>query len=195
MRAMNKINFKYIYERTLQLLLKPESEWPHALEENNTEKEIFRNYLIPIALLTSVMVLLLSLLNYNFLQSGGLAIINLLSATLGCWFSYLITREYMCGKLSYENNQALNLTVYSAAIFIIFHSIGTALGSAFLGQLFTLFSFIFIRTLYKGLSTLPRLQTGQRTNILIIMSLSIICLPVIISQILTIVFGISAFNI
>lgn len=192
---MNKINFRYIYDRTKQLLVNPDTVWPHALEEHNTEKDIFLNYLIPIALSTSILVLLLSLLNYNFLYAGGIAIINLLSVILGSWFSYLITREYMCGKLSYENNQALNLTVYSAAIFIVFHSIGTALGNVFLGQLFTLLSFIFIRTLYKGLGSLPELQTGQRTNILIITSLSIICLPVIISQILMIVFGISAFNI
>jgi len=80
-------------------------------------------------------------------------------------------------------------------IFIIFHSIGNALGNIFLGQLFTLLSFTFIRTLYKGLGQIPRLHPGQKTNILVISSLAIICIPVIINQLLMIIFGISAFNI
>lgn len=192
---MNRINIKHIYQRTKALLMHPEEIWPHALDERRSEKEIYRNYLLPIALVTSVLVLLLSLVHYNWLQACGLAIINLLSVTGGSWIAYLITREYLCRKLYYGNNQALNLTIYSAAIFIIFHSIGAALGNIFLGQLFVLFSFIFIRTLYKGLGILPGLLPVQKTNILIITSLSIVCIPVIITQILMIVFGISAFNV
>ena len=141
------------------------------------------------------MVLLINLIHYNFWQATGLTIINLIAMLIGNWFAYLITREYLCRKLSFDTNLALNLTVYSGVIFIIFHSIGNALGNIFLGQLFTLLSFIFIRTLYKGLGQIPRLHPGQKTNILVISSLAIICIPVIINQLLMIIFGISAFNI
>lgn len=190
-----KIRCQNIYERTRLMLMKPETGWPRVLESDFTAKEIFRNYLLPVSVVTAVLVLLLSLLTYTALQSVGLAFINLLSSLSGTWFAYLITREYLCGKLNYHDNQALNLTVYSAAIFIIFHGIGAALGNIFIGQLFTLFSFIFIRTLYTGIGVLPRISNGQKTNILVIASLAIICLPIIISQILMIVFRISAINV
>lgn len=192
---MKRIDFKFIYKRTKELLLQPESIWPEVLEEEFTPKDIYRSYLIPVAVLASVCVFLISVLHFHFFQATGLAIISFLSATAGIWFSYLITREYLCGKLNYDDHYALNLTIYSGAIFIFFHNIGTSLGNVFLGQLFTLFSFIFIRTLYTGLGQLPRLQSQQKTNILIITSLTIICLPVIISQLLKIIFGISAFNV
>ena len=171
MSGMKNINFKYLYRRTEQLLMVPETVWPEALNETNSGKELYRNYLIPITM------------------------VNLIAMLIGNWFAYLITREYLCRKLSFDTNLALNLTVYSGVIFIIFHSIGNALGNIFLGQLFTLLSFTFIRTLYKGLGQIPRLHPGQKTNILVISSLAIICIPVIINQLLMIIFGISAFNI
>ncbi len=190
-----KMNFKKIYERTKLMLLKPNSIWPWILKENLTVKDIFRNYLLPVSLAVSLLVLLLSLFKYNILHSVGLAFINLISALCGAWFAYLITREYLCVKLNCANNVALNLTIYSSAVFILFHGIGTALGSIFIGQLFTLLSFIFIRTLYSGIERLPEIPANQKTNILIITSLAIICIPIIISQLLMILFNISAINI
>ena len=185
MSGMKNINFKYLYRRTEQLLMVPETVWPEALNETNSGKELYRNYLIPITMVISIMVLLINLINYNFWQATGLTIINLIAMLIG----------NLCRKLSFDTNLALNLTVYSGVIFIIFHSIGNALGNIFLGQLFTLLSFTFIRTLYKGLGQIPRLHPGQKTNILVISSLAIICIPVIINQLLMIIFGISAFNI
>ena len=140
MSGMKNINFKYLYRRTEQLLMVPETVWPEALNETNSGKELYRNYLIPITMVISIMVLLINLINYNFWQATGLTIINLIAMLIGNWFAYLITREYLCRKLSFDTNLALNLTVYSGVIFIIFHSIGNALGNIFLGQLFTLLS-------------------------------------------------------
>ena len=137
MSGMKNINFKYLYRRTEQLLMVPETVWPEALNETNSGKELYRNYLIPITMVISIMVLLINLINYNFWQATGLTIINLIAMLIGNWFAYLITREYLCRKLSFDTNLALNLTVYSGVIFIIFHSIGNALGNIFLGQLFT----------------------------------------------------------
>lgn len=157
-----KIRCQNIYERTRLMLMKPETGWPRLLESDFTAKEIFRNYLLPVSVVTAVLVLLLSLLTYTALQSVGLAFINLLSSLAGTWFAYLITREYLCGKLNYHDNQALNLTVYSAAIFIIFHGIGAALGNIFIGQLFTLFSFILSGRCIPASVSCPGFQTGKK---------------------------------
>ena len=139
-----KMNSQKIYERTKLMLLRPNSIWPWILKENLPVKDIFRNYLLPVSLVVSLLVLLLSLFKYSILHSVG---------------------------------------------------IGTALGNIFIGQLFTLLSFIFIRTLYSGIERLPEIPANQKTNILIITSLTIICIPIIISQLLMILFNISAINI
>lgn len=192
---MEKMDLKTLYVRTWNFLINPETEWNLVKQEEVPLKNLFKFYLVPIAGVSSVAVLLGSLLFYSPMQAIGYAIINLLSATIGTWFTYLLTREYLCNKIEDADNTALYLTVYSAALFIIFHSLSIALGYSFLSQLFTVASFIFVRTLYTGLNQLKNLQANYKTNILIITGLSIVCLPVILQHILMIVFRISAFNI
>ncbi len=190
-----KTNYRNIYLRTKQMLLQPAIAWPEILQEDFSVRDIFRNYLFPITIGISAIVFLLSLIQYSSLQAFGLGIVNLISTLSGAWLTYLIIREYLCSKLNYRPREALNLTVYSYAVFIIFHSIGAALGTAFIGQIFSLFSFIFLRTLYAGIGQLPHLPSRQKTNIFIITSLTIICIPVIITQLLMIVFRISAITV
>lgn len=192
---MVKMNFKHIYERTKRMLTKPEAEWKKLTEEFPNLKETFRNYLFPIAALSSLTIFLLGFFHYTAMQTIGYGLINLLSSIAGIWFAYLLTKEYLSNKLRDAGKIALLLTVYPGAIFIVFHSLGIAMGNYFLGQLFTLFSFIFIRTLYIGIKQISDLANNQQTNLLIITALSIICIPVIISQVLMIAFGISAFNV
>ncbi len=190
-----KIDYINISKRTIHLLLQPNNAWKQVLKEQQKDKDLFYSYLLPLVLVVSVLVFLISLFTHTILQSIGLSLINLISALCGTWCAYVISREYLCSKLNYYPAQALNLTVYSAAIFTIFHGIGTALDFLFIGQLFTLFSFVFIRTLYMGITQLPQLANKQKTNILVIMALSIICIPIIISQILMIVLSVSAINV
>lgn len=192
---MMKTDYKNIYRQTRQMLLHPEISWPQTLREHLSCKTIFYRYFLPLNLFISVCVFLIGLPSYTVVQAAGLSMIGLLSSFFGTWFAYLIIREYLCGRLNYPDHQVVQLTVYSSAVFILFHHIGTTLGQVFIGQLFTLLSFIFIRTLYSGLNALPKLTRGQKNNILIIASLSIVCIPIILSQLLMIIFRISAINV
>lgn len=192
---MRKINFKYIYERTRRMLMQPEKEWDIIADEYGGLKDIFKNYLIPLAIVSSLSIFLFGFFHYSVGQTIGHGLINLLASVAGIWLAYLITREFLSNKLRDADNTAANLTVYSGAVFVVFHSLGIAFGNGILGQLFTLSSFIFIRTLYTGIRRIDKLPNGQQTNLLVITALSIICIPVIIAQVLTIIFGISAFNI
>lgn len=192
---MVKMNFKYIYERTQRMLTQPESEWDKVAEEYASLKETFRYYLLPVIVLSSLTIFLFGFFHYTVAQTIGYGLINLLSCTAGIWFAYLLTKEYLSNKLRDADNIALLLTVYPGAIFIVFHSLGIAMGNYFLGQLFTLLSFIFIRTLYIGIRRISDLPNNQQTNLLVIVILAVICIPIIISQVLMIAFGISAFHV
>ena len=92
-------------------------------------------------------------------------------------------------------NTALNLTVFSAAIFLFFHSLSGAFGNNFMGQLTDLLSLIFLRTLYTGIYATTELTTNQKTNLFIITSLAIIFIPVILHKLLMILFHIPALNV
>ena len=192
---MVKMNFKYIYERTQRMLTQPESEWDKVAEKYASLKETFRYYLLPVIVLSSLTIFLFGFFHYTVAQTIGYGLINLLSSTAGIWFAYLLTKEYLSNKLRDADNIALLLTVYPGAIFIVFHSLGIAMGNYFLGQLFTLLSFIFIRTLYIGIRRISDLPNNQQTNLLVIVILAVICIPIIISQVLMIAFGISAFHV
>lgn len=192
---MEKINLQYIYDRTKQLLFKPESEWDIINDEYTGVKEILKGYLIPLTAIVSAIVLLFSFLEYSIWQSVCIAIINFLSAIAGTWCSFLFCREYLNNKAGDAENTALNLIVYSSALFILFHSLATAFGSGFFGQLMLLSSLLFIRTLYIGINKIDLKTAAQKKNLLIISALSIIFIPVIIKKLLMILFHIPAFNI
>ena len=190
-----KINYKHIYLRTRQMLTHPALVWPEALKENFTFREVFHSYLFPVTIGLSAIVFLLGLIHYSPLQALGTGIINLISGTSGAWFTYLITREYLCKKLNYRTYEAMNLTVYSYTVYILFHSIGSAIGNTFIGQIFILFSFIFLKTLYTGIGQLHELPANHKNNILVITGLSTVFIPTILTQILMNIFRISEINI
>ncbi len=189
-----RYNFRYIYERTRKLTVKPEEVWAEVASEYHSEQEIFKTYLIPLAAVMSVPILLSYLIQGQFILSIEYALINLLSATTGTWLAYLITREFIAYKFHKSGQAALNLTVYSATVFVAFRSLGAAFDNKAIEQLFTLVSLIFFRTLHSGIIRYSGIEAKQRTNTLIIIGLSIICMPAIVKQILKIILGIPTFN-
>lgn len=191
---MKKINLRYLYERTKELVISPDRTWPVINDEYTGVKEIFQTYLIPLSVIISVIVLLFGFLQYTVWQTICYAGINFISAVGGTWLSFLICREYLNNKVDESENTALSLTVYSSAVFIVFHSLATAFGNGFFGQLMSLCSLLFIRTLYIGINKNNNLQAAYKKNLLIISILSIICIPMIIKKLLMILFHIPAFN-
>lgn len=194
MKKIN-INIRFLYERTRNLLLNSGAEWSIIEDEYHNEKQLFKNYLIPLSAIVSLGVLLLSFFHYTIVDTLLYALINFVSTTMGTYLGYLIIREYLNNKISDAYNTALYLTVYSSAIFIVFHSLSVAFVSGFLSQLTGLISLIFIRTLYVGIARTKGIPAGIKTNTLIIMALSIICIPTITKKLLMIIFHIPVFNI
>ena len=190
-----KIQYKKIYERTREMLVHPAGTWSEVMSERTDMQRLLYEYFLPVASFCAVMVFLCSLIGHGVVQAAGMAVINLASSLLGTWIAYTLIREYLCRKLGGQPSQALSLTAYSAALFVLLHGIGAALGDYFIGQLFILASFIFIRTLYAGVNLLPGMSGSQKTNVLIIASLCIICFPIIITQLLSVIFRISAINV
>ena len=191
---INKDDLKKYYARTRQLILNPKREWSLIDNEHDSPLQLFSNYLIPLAIMASIVVLLLGFLHYNGLHTLLYTLINFISITLGTYLTFIITREYLTGKLPDAEGTALHLSVYSAAVFTLFHSLSVALVSGFWSQLLGLISLIFLRTLHAGISGITKLETSQKTSMLIIMALSIICIPVICKRLLMILFHIPVFN-
>lgn len=192
---MEKKDLDFWFKRIKLLLLRPAEAWDVISKEEQDKKTLFQSFFIPFCCITSFGVLLISFLRHSMLLSFCYALINLTSTVFGIYLVYLLIREYLNGKVREAGNTALNLTVYSAVIYIFFNSLSMALGSSFLSQLTGLLSLIFLRTLYTGIYTTPGLATGQKTNLFIINSLSIIFVPVIIHKLLMILFHIPAFNV
>lgn len=194
MHAM-KIQYHDIYKRTRGMIFTPVECWSEIQKKRTDTKDAIRSYFIPAISLYSILYFPISLSSNTFLQALGLAAINFISSLTGTWLAYWLIREFLTNKLDCRASTAFNLTLYSAAVFLLFHSLGAASGNLFIGQFLTFCSFIFIRTLYYGINTLLDIPANQKTNTLIIASLSIICFPIIISKLLMIIFRISVINI
>lgn len=191
---MNKMELNFWFKRISQLLLYPSQEWERIREKTTERDTLFRTFFIPFCLIVSGMVLLLGLLRLNFFHAFGYALIDLTSNLLSVYVVFLLIREYLNGKTPDSDNTTLTITVYSSVVFLLFHSLSAVLGSNFLGQLTSLFSLFFLRTLYVGIYTIADLTSSQKTNLFIITSLAIIFIPVIIHKLLMILFHIPVFN-
>lgn len=191
---ITKQQIREFYNRTRRLILYPRQEWQMIGNETDDRNSLFRSYLIPLAAVSSVVVFLFSFLHYEGFHILLYTFINFISATTGAYIVFFIAGEYLSSKVRKPENTALHLSVYSTAVFILFHSFSIALVNGFWSQLFGLLSLVFLRTLHAGIDQLDDLEAGQKTNLLIIMALSIICTPVICKRILMILFHIPAFN-
>lgn len=192
---MNKKELNFWFNRISRLLLHPSQEWDKIREEPTEKNTLFRKFFIPFCVTVAVAVWFISLLLLNFFYALGYALIHLASNLLGTYVVVLLISEYLNGKSLDAENTALNLTVFSAAIFLFFHSLSGAFGNNFMGQLTDLLSLIFLRTLYTGIYATTELTTNQKTNLFIITSLAIIFIPVILHKLLMILFHIPALNV
>ena len=182
-----KREYKEIYARMRALVTAPAEEWARIFREPVEERRLMVGHLIPCAAFFSAVSIPVGLINHSIWQAAGTAFIHFTASAAGTYAAYRLVQEYMKGKM-----EALPLTVYSAEMFIAFRSIGAALGNVFVGQLFMLASLFFIHILYVGVQALEEVPGNQRTNLLVIASLSIISLPTIIHQVLAMLFGMTA---
>lgn len=192
---MNRTELNFWLNRINRLLFRPSLEWGKIREKPTEKNTLFRRFFIPFCIAVAFAVLFISLLRLKFFYALGYALINLTSNLLGTYAVSLFIGEYLSGKIPHAGNTALNLTVFSATVFLFFHSLSAAFGSNFLGQLTGLCSLIFLRTLYSGVYITTDLPTNQKNNLFIITGLAIIFIPVIIHKLLMILFHIPVFNV
>ena len=191
---VSRNDIKHFYNRIKQLLLYPGREWAIIRQEEDSSSRLFNLFFIPVTGIVSLVVIPGGIYRFGIFQGILYSLINFISATAGVYLAFLIIREYLNNKIPDAENTALHLTVYSASVFIVFHSLSVALINGFFSQLLSLISLIFIRTLYAGISAVTRLEVNQKTNTLIIAALSIICIPVIFKRFLMILFHIPILN-
>ena len=88
------------------------------------------------------------------------------------------------------NRMALRLAVYSSAVFIPFHCLSSGFSEGFISQLMAICSLLCLRTLYVGLNQLTALDVQYRKSAIVIIGLLVIVSPIIIQQLLMIMFRI-----
>ena len=145
------MNISNLYTDIQQLLLHPATYWLQMFRKTYTFRPFLRNYLLPLTSILSILVIGIHLFQRPIIQAIEFGIVNFITNLGSFWITFLLTKEYMCHKLDYEEKEIIPLIGYSNAIFIIFYSIGHACGTLFIGQLFILLSFSFLRTLYWGI--------------------------------------------
>ena len=182
---MKKSNINSIFARPRKLLLHPETEWQAINRENWEGIELFKNFLVPLSAISSVCAILLRFLSTSPLYAIGIGIILFVASVVGCYITYRIAREYLINKVPQAH-----LAVYSSAVFIPFHCLSSGFSEGFLSQLMAICSLLCLRTLYVGLNRLTALDAQYRKSALVIIGLLVIVSPIIIQQLLMIIFRI-----
>ena len=186
---MKKLDIKGIFTRPRKLLLHPETEWQVIGRENIEGIELFKNFLVPLSVLSSACAILLRLLSTSPLYAIGTGIILFMASVVGSYIAYRVSREYLSNKVAAANRMALRLAVYSSAVFIPFHCLSSGFSEGFISQLMAICSLLCLRTLY-GLNQLTALDVQYRKSAIVIIGLLVIVSPIIIQQLLMIMFRI-----
>ena len=187
---MKKQDITNIFARTRRMLFQPEAEWQAVRQENIDGTELFRDYLVPLSAVASACTLLLQLRVTSPFYAVCIGLIVFISAVAGAYITYRVAREYLSNKVSEANRMALTLAVYSSAIFIPFHCLACGMSEGFISQLMAVFSLLCLRTLHVGLNQSTALDVQYRKSALVIIGLLVIVAPVIVQQLLMIVFRI-----
>ena len=187
---MKKLDIISIFTRPRKLLLHPEMEWQVIGRENIEGIELFKNFLVPLSMLSSVCAILLRLLSTSPLYAIGTGIILFMASVVGSYIAYRVTREYLSNKVAEANRMALRLAVYSSAVFIPFHCLSSGFSEGFISQLMAICSLLCLRTLHVGLNQLTALDVQYRKSAIVIIGLLVIVSPIIIQQLLMIMFRI-----
>lgn len=172
----------------------PRPEWQNIRHETDVPAQLFTQFLLPMAGVAAAVVFALGLFRYDAPHALLYAITHFVSISAGTWLTFLMVREVLDGKVEQYERTALHLSVYSTAVFLLFQSVSVALVSGFVSQLFSIACLLFLRTLHAGISGISRLTPGQKTSLLIIAGLSIICIPAICKRGLMILFHIPVLN-
>ena len=106
---MKKLDIKGIFTRPRKLLLHPETEWQVIGRENIEGIELFKNFLVPLSMLSSVCAILLRLLSTSPLYAIGTGIILFMASIVGSYIAYRVSREYLSNKVAAANRMALRL--------------------------------------------------------------------------------------
>ncbi len=187
---MKKLDIKGIFTRPRKILFQPESEWQVVSRENTEGAELFCNFLVPLALVSAVCTFLLRLASTSVLYALGIGLILFVSSVVGTYIAYRVSKEYLASRIKEANRIALHLTIYSSAVFIPFHCLASGFSEGFLSQLMAICSLLCLRTLYVGLNQLTALDGQYRKSAIVIIGLLVIVSPIIVQQLLMIVFRI-----
>ena len=187
---MKKQDITNIFARTRRILFQPEAEWQAIRQENIEGTDLFHNYLVPLSGIAATCALLLQLRVTSPFYAICTGLILFVASVAGTYITYRVSREYLSNKVVEANGLSLRLAVYSSAIFIPFHCLACGMSEGFISQLMAICSLLCLRTLYVGLNQSTALDVQYRKSALVIIGLLVIVAPVIVQQLLMIVFRI-----
>lgn len=192
---MSSKRIRKIIDRIKGLLLEPKKEWQQIGREDSDRRTVLRDYILLPAAFFSIISALLRLISAHWLVALEYGAINFVACLTAALATHWITREYLANKSSGFRNNSFRLAVYCCSVYLIFRSISVGLSGSFMGDLMAVGSLLSLYTLYTGLETLfPDLNASHKKSALIICGLLILCIPVIITRLLTILLSVPAIN-
>ena len=187
---MEKFNLRGLLAKPYKLLTQPTTAWESIRQEQIEGVVLFRNFLIPLTSIFVTFSFLLCLLHTSVFYALGRSIILFVASIIGTYITYRVSKEYLNDKVTEANRISLYLAVYSSAVFIPLHCLSCGFSEGFFSQLMAICSLLCLRTLYIGLTRLTHLNPQYRKSAVIIIGLLVIVAPIIVQQLLKIIFRI-----
>lgn len=193
-----QINLTKVITRTRSIILDPKSEWSAIAEKEQSKKELYINYALPLIGISSLFTFVGVLVNHQSLTNALLQmLIVFLSLSGGLYIAASIIKELAPNFNGSKNeNRNFMLVIYAASIFCIFHSAANMFSTfSFFRQLFILIELYFIRLLWLGSSPLLQIPNSKKAGFTLIAAIIILIIPLILERMLSILLNVSIVSI
>jgi hypothetical protein len=177
----------FVLSRLKGLLLAPGREWRAINDESLERAALFRDFIVVPCAALSLLVVLSRWTVVDFTVALRWGVINLVACVAGCYLTFRVARVFLAAEIAGLPAVAFKLSLYTFAVYVPFRSLSMAFSSrAFAGELLAVCCLYSIHVLHAGLGALVPVDAARRRGACFLVGMLVICLPWILTRLLTI---------
>lgn len=180
------MDYKEIFNRTFNLISKPNLTWQEvALNENTKVKEDFKYFytLLGVGMLATLIGSFIYTDENRVVTSILRSIVSGISMYAGFWTNYYLLTEFLNKRFQVYNRKRHNirLLIYSMSLSIIINALTSIFPGLFFLKIINIYTLFIV---WEGVSIMTSIDESNKTNFVLFLSIAIILIPILIFELL-----------
>lgn len=180
------MDYKGILNRTYRIISTPSSYWQEVVSNEDTKVKEDFNYFYSLLVFCMACTLIGSYIYATDNRIVTAILRSLLSGVAiygGFWANYYILTEILNKRFNIYNKKRQNfrLVIYSMTLSILINALVAVFPGLFFLKIINIYTLYIV---WEGVGIMTRIDETNRTNFVLLLSISIIIIPIVIFQLL-----------